>query len=402
MLNKYVFKIEKDNKTFLYNSLNKGIIQLPVPEKEVDKYLNNLEKEDLNYLKKNDFFNVTSLNKTPYETYLIYKEEVDNSSDFMSFVIHLNYTCNLVCSYCYQNDISNKISLTNESQNEIIKFILNKIKNENPKKVDITFIGGEPLLFEKNMFEIVDALDFYKKLINYTIVSNGTLLNKELSKKIKFKEFSHLLVTLDGPKSIHNQFRMTSEKEGTYDLIIKNIKEAEELGVKIIINYNLTETNYMYVKDLIYSLKEENIKSELIFSRVFDCFTNKKNKSFELKSEKVWLEAHKLAQNYGYKYEPFYRESYYSCGKYRRNTYYISPNAELYSCISGVNNKLFKLGLLNKEKQTSKKLDKGCKSCKFIVICGGGCTYKELVNGNKECNYILYNNEELERIKLSL
>lgn len=170
-------------------------------------------------------------------------------------------TCNLHCRYCYTQ--KNKNILTND---QILKFIdrYQNFLKENSE--DTIFCGLERRRphspdaqkfasrnFPKNLKlksvllcggEVFTLPDF-PKLVNQliqkdlfvTIISNGTI---DRLSEIKDPKNCQLLVSLDGPKEIHDQNR----GEGNFDKTINYIKHAQELGFPIEILFLVTKDSY--------------------------------------------------------------------------------------------------------------------------------------------------------------
>ena len=96
----------------------------------------------------------------------------------MEYIIHLTDSCNLNCTYCYENKKIKNISF------ESIKAICDYEINQNSKYVNIVFYGGEPLL-QKNL--ITQTIDYIKSkksktIFYFGITTNGTLIDKKFIK----------------------------------------------------------------------------------------------------------------------------------------------------------------------------------------------------------------------------
>ena len=387
----------------MLNTLNDCLVELNTKKKTIDEYICNLPKEKKNYLEENNFFLKDKNNKSVEEVYFKYRNALLNSENNFNFVIHLNYSCNLRCDYCYQNDISQKQIMTDEVEKNIIDFISSKINRYKPLNIEVSFIGGEPLLYKNKIKNIIKNLNFLSNSIDYSIVTNGTLLDEKFLKELKEIEIDHLFITLDGPEHIHNSFRKTESNEGTFQVIINNLKKAQELNVPVILNNNLNYKNHDRVEELILTLKKEKITYPLYFSDVFDCKHNKENNSYEGKILSPWGKAHKIAISYGYEYKPFYRNTFYSCGYNIKNFYNISPTGDIFSCISGMENCRYKRGNIKNELDIinfDTKIDKSCLKCPFLVRCGGGCNFKSDLKESKDCSYEQFKNEDIELLSM--
>jgi len=93
--------------------------------------------------------------------------------------IFLGNDCNFNCPYCLQP--KGKLKTKKLDIERIASFILN-----NPIK-EIRFWGGEPLLYIDLIREIVAGLEHNNIIINKTMVTNGSLLNENITNYLKHK-----------------------------------------------------------------------------------------------------------------------------------------------------------------------------------------------------------------------
>ena len=150
--------------------------------------------------------------------------------------------CNLNCLYCWQH--SNN---TDEMSEKEYKAIIKKAKKM--KAGIVTFLGGEPLLWEY----IYSAIKLCNENNIITdITTNGTLLNEESLNKLGESGLDCLNISVDGK---------TTEK--SIELLIKNLKYINEVrkkyGVKVRVNSVLHKKNFEEIKELIEYCNKENI-----------------------------------------------------------------------------------------------------------------------------------------------
>ncbi|MGI6189649.1 MAG: Cys-rich peptide radical SAM maturase CcpM [Caldicoprobacteraceae bacterium] len=141
--------------------------------------------------------------------------------------LQVTQRCNLRCSYCaysgrYENRTHLPKSMTFETAKRAIDMALSC--SEDVEKLAIGFYGGEPLL----EFPLIERCVNYIKQqapdrnIFYTITTNGTLLTPEIYGYLAENNID-ILISLDGPKIIHDQSRKFPDGKGSYDLIMENI-----------------------------------------------------------------------------------------------------------------------------------------------------------------------------------
>lgn len=139
------------------------------------------------------------------------KIERDSYSTSFSPTLCVTHSCNLSCVYCYQQNKSNK-HMTFTIAQKCIDDIFENIP-EGTKMIEISFIGGEPLLeteLLKNVYEY--AMSRYEDdRLMFFATTNGTVLSSEDKEWFrKHKDRFVLGLSLDGTPQTHNINRSNS------------------------------------------------------------------------------------------------------------------------------------------------------------------------------------------------
>lgn len=113
------------------------------------------------------------------------------------FFVLLGRECNLQCKYCIQHDIVND-QLEHKINPKIYDFI-NAAPMPEKRRQRVTFYGGEPLLFWKQVLEIHAHLKHSRR--NFSFISNGKALTQEMVDYINANKM-HLTISWDGKNSI--------------------------------------------------------------------------------------------------------------------------------------------------------------------------------------------------------
>lgn len=165
---------------------------------------------------------------TPYLKYLLDRK-------LGKITLQVTQGCNLRCKYCiyseninvHQRSHSNK-KMTWMTAKAGIDFLWEH--SVDSSRVNIGFYGGEPLLeFPLIRRAVLYAKDIFDgKELSFTITTNGTLLTDEI---INFfaKEDVYLVVSLDGPKVIHDRSRVFADGRGSFDVVMKNLYRIKTL-----------------------------------------------------------------------------------------------------------------------------------------------------------------------------
>ncbi|MHC6202855.1 radical SAM protein [Breznakiellaceae bacterium SP9] len=195
----------------------------------------------------------------------------------------LTHKCNLDCIYCYQNHFDNA-RMSIETAKSCIDWIFSHIPI-GMTEIEISFIGGEPLLEIDLIKKIVDYVRSNKKDTEYIFyaTTNGTLLTTEMKNWLsKNKQCFVLGLSIDGTKQTHDHNRSNSFDKIDFDFFVKtwpnqgvkmtlsdfsllhlaeNVRYVHSLGFKEIGGVNLSEGNFdwsnnNYLKIIVPQLQE--------------------------------------------------------------------------------------------------------------------------------------------------
>ena len=147
----------------------------------------------------------------------------------MNITLHLTSNCNMNCSYCYNNKRDYKEDMTFAIAQKAIDFAVNKT---NLKTINITFVGGEPLLKKELIKQIVEYCNHHnEKTFLFSILTNGLLLD---NKFIDFSIINNIAISLslDGIEKSHNLYRKVEYKnsweiiDSKFELLISKIPDS--------------------------------------------------------------------------------------------------------------------------------------------------------------------------------
>lgn len=217
-----------------------------ITKKELKNILNNnIFPKDLQYLNKDNLnIKFTKLTK-----------KIGNMFSFFDIVyLELTRACNLKCIHCLNNSgIKQKDELTKED-------LLKLIKNFSSHGVqEIRFTGGEPLLFNG----IYDLIRFAtEEGICTSLGTNGTLVTKEVAKKLKESGLKKVVVSIDGNKKTHDKIRGRKN----YQKAMHGLKYLQKNGINVRVNSVIMKSN---MEDVIKLAKKMSRKKITIFIRRF-------------------------------------------------------------------------------------------------------------------------------------
>ncbi len=162
------------------------------------------------------------------------------------FGIVITDKCNLSCFYCESKNSGRYHFPFELAQNTLLEAYRRGHRF-------LYFTGGEPMLWEDKQHRIDELIKFARSLgfIEVFVYTNGTLplVNDECS----------YVVTIDGPKEIHNQIRSNS-----YDLILKNVRNA--VNRTVFATITLTKANVEYLNQFIQEVTKTNLFKGITFN----------------------------------------------------------------------------------------------------------------------------------------
>jgi len=164
-------------------------------------------------------------------------------------VWNMTRQCNLYCMHCYATASSKPMpgELTTE---EGFRLIDQLADFEVPS---ILFSGGEPLMRE-DLFELAE---YARQLGLRTVLStNGTLIDRETSDRIKQTGFSYVGISLDGIERTHDKVR---GKIGAFQASTEAIRHLRRSGVRTGLRFTVHAKNLQDLPAVLDLLESEGI-----------------------------------------------------------------------------------------------------------------------------------------------
>ncbi len=341
-------------------------------------------------------------------------EELNTINRTFKAVVVLNLDCNLACAYCFEGTRKGSFYMTPETADLFVDFVRNKI-NSHPlvkgeeggfpaEEIEIVFYGGEPLL-SAGLIEYISkrlkALAEGKGIpYSFSLITNGTLLLPQVVERLKPLGFQSAGVTLDGPKDVHDRFRPFKAGKGSFDTIIRNLKDVCDM-IDVDIGGNYTQENYTAFPGLLDYLIDEGLTPGKIPRIKFDPVT-KESAEFAppdfhdgcetinepwLLSAGIFLREEILKR--GYRTQKIIPTA---CMIEFKNSVVVNHDGNIYKCPGLIGRERFRVGDLNVEigdyglsHNLSSWKNKECLDCGYLPVCFGGCRYMKLVrDGNMD------------------
>ena len=163
--------------------------------------------------------------------------DVREGTDTLKVTLLTTLQCNFACDYCIQGDHGdyNKTAakMTLEMAARVASWIEARMDAIAPRRLVLTFFGGEPLLNMPVLYYLAERLHHsgtargVEVLIN--IITNGLLLSREMVERLNPLGLNGIKITLHGDRDAHNRSRPLRGGQGTFDRIIANTRAVADL-----------------------------------------------------------------------------------------------------------------------------------------------------------------------------
>ncbi|MBS5037361.1 MAG: anaerobic sulfatase maturase [Fusobacterium sp.] len=329
-------------------------------------------------------------------------------------------SCNLRCRYCFYYDVADNREVKNYGimNDDTLENMVKKVFDDVEYSANFAFQGGEPTMAGIEFFEkfhkFVEKYNTKKIIVNFSLQTNGTLLNKKWLEL--FKKHNYLIgLSLDGNKEMHDTFRIDAKGEGTFSRVLKAakmMKKAEvEFNILCVVNKLIAQNG-----KLVYNFFRNNGFRYYQFIPCLDSLSCSEEKDYTLTAEdygkfldetfNLWYEDMMSGKRISVRHFDNYTkillgEEPEACdmvGHCNMNAV-LESDGSMYPCDFYVLDE-FKVGNINESSfeelfkseaemrflRTSLAVDEKCKVCRYFKICRGGCRrHKELTaEGNYE------------------
>ena len=146
-------------------------------------------------------------------------------------------TCNLDCAYCYYLHKEQLLEQKSPRMDDdtLEEYIRQYISSQDGEEIIFSWQGGEPTLLGLGFFEKIVRLQAkYKpaeQRIENDLQTNGTLLNDEWCRFLNKHGFL-VGLSIDGPRDMHDAYRVTKGGEPTFDAVFGAVKLLRRHQVK--------------------------------------------------------------------------------------------------------------------------------------------------------------------------
>lgn len=205
-----------------------------------------------------------------------------------SCTIDLTEACNLACDYCFTHSKHEPRALTEDMLKRIINFWMPQTDTD--ETLSVAWWGGEPLFawekLKKYTLYVEEKAKELNRKVSFGGTTNGVYYTPEKVEWLK-KHNSLMLVSLDGLKEQHDAHRCFKSGMGSWDIVVKNIKEAQRIApVKIRMSIHADHV-HQFAEAIKFAFEELN-QMEVAYSPVVESnWTEEKFEILEQQFEEI-------------------------------------------------------------------------------------------------------------------
>lgn len=168
-------------------------------------------------------------------------------------------SCNLKCVHCYIDAQAKKDN--DELSAEQAKAMIDDLAAFGAPV--LLFSGGEPFM-RGDLFDLGKYA--LSKGLRTVISTNGTLITKDVAKKIKDAGFSYVGISLDGMEATNDKFR---KENGAFQKTLQGIRNCLSEGVRAGLRFTINKHNFQDVQGIFDLIEEEGIKRACFYHLVY-------------------------------------------------------------------------------------------------------------------------------------
>jgi uncharacterized protein len=131
------------------------------------------------------------------------------------------------------------------------RFVKGQMERYGYEACSLLLFGGEPLLNPEGALAVLRSLGSVG-MSTASIITNGVLLDPTLARRLYDAGLRRAQITFDGVRETHDQIRVSRNGRGTYDSIIRNVRQAAEAtGLAWHFRINVSHRNFDGLERLI-------------------------------------------------------------------------------------------------------------------------------------------------------
>lgn len=170
--------------------------------------------------------------------------------------IHITGNCNCRCKHCYVAPNACELS-ADAVENILLQYdrLIRRLEANQKEVLPYVYVtGGEPFLHGQ-IFEIFKLIEKYSHRFSFRIMTNGTVLNKELLEAFRRLPIGCLQVSIDGTEATHDAIR----GKGNLARVLRGLDTMKEYGIQTRVSFTANTDNYRQFPEVAALCREHGV-----------------------------------------------------------------------------------------------------------------------------------------------
>ncbi|MBU6997575.1 MAG: radical SAM protein [Theionarchaea archaeon] len=323
--------------------------------------------------------------------------------DNLFFVLILTYACNMRCDYCFESYVfeREKNWLENTMSFDHVDKAFEIMETMNPEAdTPIHLFGGEPLLYRNYdlVKYVLEKGSSQEK--SFIIVTNG-LEAKRFIPLLSQHDITSVQVTLDGLPPVHDSRKKKLDGTGSFQEIVASVDALADEKIRVYVRVVFDHSTVRDLPSFMDFAEEKGWKNSAYVSVFltpqrhhteggcfnFVCNLHEEDLDFLVEEESVrdafWVGLEPIRKKLGLGVD-----TWIPCTTYCRQNpsqVWLDPHGDIYMCTDTLGDREHAVGryypelVLNRHYHQWKERTiftmNPCHSCKYAMICGGGCAH---------------------------
>jgi uncharacterized protein len=319
-------------------------------------------------------------------------QNLNCNNNVYTLLVTLTLDCTLACPYCFEDPFRGHFVMSEDTAVLLMQRVIEQMAAGRDVLMD--FYGGEALMalpmLKRIALRLSDEAQSHGVRFDFNIITNGTLLSRQVVEELLPLGLAAVRVTIDGPRDIHDRQRPFASGKGSFDTIVANVRDIYEM-VPVDIGSNYAKENYQRFPELLDYLIGEGIDPKKLKAMVFAPVMPKADGSMggdfshvcASTSEPWMIEAGLFLRGETIRRGfPVPKLASGACMIEFSNDLVIAYDGSIYKCPVLMGEEQFKVGTLAEgisDYSRSHNLDvwknDECLDCAYLPLCFGGCRF---------------------------
>lgn len=161
---------------------------------------------------------------------------------------HLTDRCNLRCAHCYQDSYRHETRGLADWFGLLDDYcaFLYAAHETAPLKGHINVTGGEPFALH-DLPALLEKLAAHRQAFGVGILSNGTLIDRDIARYLKRWQVSFVQISIDGTPATHDIIR----GQGSHAQAVAGIQALVAAGLRVLVSFTAGRDNYREFSEVV-------------------------------------------------------------------------------------------------------------------------------------------------------